>query len=182
MTTGDLETGFDLRLNIKIGLHWFCGILVFALATTSSCSAKSPPTCDQDVNHLAKLIELPVLPAQVWFGKIARGLTSSAPGPTDWIFVAVMRFDPQALQKLSVTPNLDERKPATILKTEVAPWFPKELMPALTSFDEQHYKVKGRKFTATPFAAKPGTQSDHASVGSFFVIEGLPFVILRRAL
>lgn len=93
-----------------------------------------------------------------------------------------MRFEPQALQKLLRTPNLDEREPATILRTEVAPWFPKEIMPALTSVDDQHYQVKGQKFTATPFAAKPGTQSDHGSVGTFFVIDGLPFVILRRAL
>ena len=180
--TAVLEIGFAFRKSKILSVRLFLGVLVFALAINLNCTSKQAAPFGKDINRLAQLIELPVVPVEVWFGMVARGIPSWVPEPTDWIFVAVMRFEPQALQNFLAAATLDERLPATILRSEVAPWFPKEIESAFTALDEKKYKIKGRKFTATPFAVKPGTQSDQGNVGSFLVIEGLPYVILRRAL
>ena len=155
-------------------------ILLSAVAMIASCERKTSPPYGKDINRLRKLIDLPIAPLEAWYGTLPRGVSSWVPGPTDWVFVAVMRFDPLALKQLLDTTSLDERTPATISRSDVAPWFPHEVASAFTPFDEKQYKVKGREFTATPFAAKPGTLSDHGSVGTFIVLDGSPFVILQR--
>ncbi len=113
------------------------------------------------------------------YGAVPRGIVGWAPGPTDWVLVAVMKFDEHDLEGLISSSQPHKASPARILKAEVPRWVPPEVMAAMTPLDETHFAVNGRKFLATPFAAKPGKSSATASVGTFIVVDDW-FVILNR--
>ena len=161
----------------------FAGVIIlWVVSINVSCNREPTARFGEDIKRLGELIHLPIVPSQAWFGTVPRGVQSWAPGPTDWIFVAVMRFDAATLKSFLTNTKLDERAPATISRSLVATWFPREVTSTFTPLNEKEYKVRGRKFMATPFSAKPSTQSDWGNAGTFLVLEGLPFVVLQREL
>ena len=140
---------------------------------STGSSEKSGHEPKRDIAALARIIQLPVQPVEVWFDSIPRG-KSGGMGPTDHTFVAVMRFEAKALETFLNSNKLTEKTEARFPSHEVAPWFPPAVMAALEPLDADYKRVKGRRFEATPFAKGPGVP------GSFFVLHDAPFVILRR--
>jgi hypothetical protein len=134
---------------------------------------KESSAAERDVTVLEKIIQLPIRPEEVWFRSLPRG-ASGGVGPTDWTFLAVMRFDPQTLEEFVKSGKLVEKLEPRLPRKEIAAWFPPEVIAALEPAGDTHMRVKGRRFDGSPFAR--GT----ATTGSFFVLDHSPFVILRR--
>jgi hypothetical protein len=150
------------------------GLLALALVGCRSKAEEKEAMPERDLAVLEKIVRLPMRPLEVWFRSVPRGV-GGGPGPTDWTFLAVMRFDRDALASFMRTGGLVEKGEPRFPRAEVAPWFPPEVRAALQPDGESHVRVKGRRFDAAPFAL------GDAPAGSFFVLEDAPFIVLRRA-
>ena len=95
-------------------------------------------------------------------------------GPTDWTFVAVMRFDQADLSRFLESTALTQKPDARYPKKDFASWFPAPVSAAFTPVTVDHMQVHGRRFDAAPFS------TESSGPGSFFVIDGAPFIVLRR--
>jgi hypothetical protein len=51
------------------------------------------------VDALSGLVNLPIPPSEVWFEQVPRG-TPGGIGPTDYVLVAVMKFDATSTERL----------------------------------------------------------------------------------
>jgi hypothetical protein len=152
--------------------------LFAGLATLSfgGCKVKTDTKsadAQRDVAVLEKIVQLPIRPVEVWFRSVPRG-SGGGIGPTDWTFLAVMRFEPATLAAFVKDGHLVEKPDPKFPRNEVAPWFPAPVTAALQPVSDTHVRVKGRRYDAAPFARAP------APPGSFFVLDDAPFVILRR--
>ena len=157
---------------------WLAAVLLASVNTGSSGACKlardeARAEAGRDVAVLEKIVHLPIRPLEVWFKSLPRGV-GGGPGPTDWTFVAVMRFDPKTLATFVKEGGLTEKGDPRFPRNEVAPWFPAPVTAALEPASPTHMRVKGQRFDAAPFARGPGPP------GSFFVLDEVPFVILRR--
>jgi hypothetical protein len=128
---------------------------------------------ERDVAKLEKIVRLPIRPLEVWFRSVPRGANGGL-GPTDWTFLAVMRFDPAALTEFVNSGQLVEKGEPRFPKNEVAPWLPSQVTAALQPGTGTHLRIKGRRFDAAPFAR------ESSGAGSLFFLDDVPFVVLRR--
>jgi hypothetical protein len=173
LTIADCATGGDVNGSVLIDFPRLtaAAAICTALAVGASCGDNVRPP-KRDIAALSKIVRLPINPVEVWFDSLPRGATGM--GPADWTFVAVMRFDPTDLSRFLESTTLTQNPDARYPKKDLAAWFPATVSSAFTPASADHMQVRGRRFDATPFSTKPST------AGSFFVIDGAPFIVLRR--
>ena len=126
---------------------------------------------DRHVDKLQALITLPAKPAEVWFEQVPRG-TPGGLGPTDYLLVAVLRFDRDDLARVTDAAQHRPGSPPRISATANRAWFPDAVKGAIRPFDDHSVAVRGDKFDAAAFAKAPFLS------GSFVVVEGGEYVIL----
>jgi hypothetical protein len=129
------------------------------------------PVVDQHIEKLRELITLPVIPAEVWFEQVPRGTTGGL-GPNDYLLIAVMRFKPIELARITQHGQRRPGSPPRITSSANRPWFPEPVKAALRPYDDHSVSVRGEKFDAAPFAKSPFLS------GTFSAIDGGEYVIL----
>ncbi len=126
---------------------------------------------NRQVDKLQSLITLPAKPAEVWFEEVPRGAPGGA-GPIDALLVAVLRFDPADLARVTAGARQRPGSPPRISSTADRSWFPDAIKGALRPYDYRSVAVRGDKFDAAPFAKSP------FGSGYFVAVEGGEYVIL----
>ena len=144
---------------------------IAAPACHKGMSATNDGAADRRVEKLRDLIALPATPSEVWFEQVPRG-TSGGLGPTDYLLVAVMRFDRAQLASVTAATHRRPGAPPRISATANRPWFPDSVRAFIRPHDDHSVTVRGDKFDATPFAKSPFLS------GYFVVVEGGEYVIL----
>lgn len=134
-------------------------------------SHRQAPAPLGSLETLRKVVTLPLQPAEAWFEELAEG-TPGGLGPTDYVLVAVMRFDRDALGRFcKEAPGKRPGEPR-LLSLANRPWFPPPVKAATHVIDPTTVAVHGQQFDAAPFA------KGAYSAGSFVVVEGGEYVIL----
>lgn len=144
------------------------------------CHRSTNPAVGRSLARLGEIIELPVRPQEVWFGTVDRFGESWVPGPTDAIFVAVMRFDPKLLSRFVDGAKSDERPPTPIRKSAIPTWIPAEVKDALVEVDDRNYRVKGKRFVGSSFNVKQASRDAGGGDGTFIVLDEGRFVVLWK--
>jgi hypothetical protein len=146
----------------------------------AACHQENKSTMKNDdptksVSHDDKLLgaqlELPGAPLEVSFEQLPRG-TPGGLGPTDYVLVALIRFDKDVLARLAATAQPRPGNPPRISSLANRPWFPSVLKAAIERYDEGSVTVRGRKFDASTLLKSPYT------TGYFVIVEGTNYVIL----
>lgn len=137
----------------------------------SSVNGSNNATVDRRVEKLRDLITLPATPAEVWFEQVPRGAPGGL-GPTDYLLVAVMRFDHAQLASVTAAAHRRPGAPPQISATANRPWFPDAVRAATRPHDDHSVTVRGDKFDAAPFAKSPFLS------GYFVAVEGGEYVVL----
>lgn len=121
---------------------------------------------------LHKLIRLPAEPREAWFEERPIGQHPGGFGPTDYVFMAVLRFDRETLAKaLKDAVPLGEESTG-LVSIENRPWFPPAVTAAIQPGDANKSFVLGRRF-------QPGLFNDgRFTFGHFTVLDGGEYVIL----
>jgi hypothetical protein len=83
---------------------------------------------DQTLETLRELITLPATPAEVWFEQLARG-TPGGLGPTDYVLIVVMRFNPTELARIKAQAQRRPGSPPRLASDVNRPWFPEPVSP-----------------------------------------------------
>jgi hypothetical protein len=130
-----------------------------------------PGAADRQVDRLKSLITLPAKPTEVWFEQVPRGPSGGA-GPTDNLLVAVLRFDPADLARVTAVARQRPGSPPRISSAAHRTWFPDAVKGALRPYDYRSVAVRGDKFDASLFAKSP------FGSGYFVAVEGGEYVIL----
>jgi AcrR family transcriptional regulator len=126
---------------------------------------------DRRSERLRELIALPAPPVEVWFEQVPRGAPGGL-GPTDYLLVAVMRFRPDDLARLTAAAPRRPGSPPRVLAAAQRPWLPEPVKAAIRPHDERSVTVRGEKFDAAAFAKSPFLS------GSFVAVEGGEYVLL----
>lgn len=137
----------------------------------SAMNGKNDNAADRRVEKLRELITLPATPTEVWFEQVARG-ASGGLGPTDYLLVAVVRFDHAHLAPVIAAAHPRPGAPPRISATANRPWFPEPVRAAIRPHDDHSVTVRGEKFDAAPFGKPPFL------AGYFVVVEGGEYAIL----
>ncbi len=137
----------------------------------SAMNGKNESAADRRLEKLRDLIALPATPTEVWFEQVPRGAPGGL-GPTDYLLVAVMRFDHAQLASVTATAHRRPGAPPRISAAANRPWFPEPVRAATRPYDDHSVTVRGDKFDAAPFAKSPFLS------GYFVVVEGGEYVIL----
>jgi hypothetical protein len=114
---------------------------------------------------------LPATPSEVWFEQVARG-TPGGLGPTDYLLIAVIRFERADLARITSAAQRRPGSPPRIPLTANRPWLPEPLKLAIRPYDSHSASIRGDKFDAAPFAKSPFLS------GTFVVVEGGEYVLL----
>ena len=115
-------------------------------------SSRGPtPSPERSIETLGKVINLPTAPVEVWFEDIPEG-TPGGLGPTDYMLVAVMRFDRDRLAGLTKSAVAKSEASTRILASANRPWFPAAVKGAIRPYDGDSVAVRGTKFDGAPFA------------------------------
>jgi hypothetical protein len=125
----------------------------------------------RSVETLGKMINLPLQPTEAWYEEVPEG-TPGGLGPTDYVLVAVMRFEPHKLAKFGQGAAGKRAGEPRVLSLANRPWFPRPVKTALRVIDADTVGVRGEQFSGTAFAK--GAYSD----GSFVIVEGGEYVLL----
>lgn len=105
----------------------------------------------KDIDELAENINLPVRPAEaVWQKKTLGNPESRVPGPTDYLLVAVLKYDDADIEK--VTGQSTEKAVKGV--GEIQDWFPEDLKSRAQDFDNEKL-LSGEKCDAKSFARAP---------------------------
>jgi hypothetical protein len=121
--------------------------------------------------ELAKVVTLPATPTEVWFEQVARGRPGEL-GPTDYLLVAVLRFQPADLARIAATAHRGFGSPPRISATANRPWFPAPVRAAIRPYDDRSATVAGTGFDAASFASSSFPR------GQFIALEGGEYIIL----
>jgi hypothetical protein len=123
----------------------------------------------RNVDGLARLIHLPARPAEVWYESTPIGEPGGL-GPTDYLWVIVMRFDRAVLARL--TAGLPRSTTAARLGDRTnRPWFPAAVRAAIQR-DGADVVVRGQRFDSPLF------HHNALGRGSFTVVEGGEYVLV----
>jgi len=109
---------------------------------------------ERGVDKLRSLITLPANPTEVWFEQVPRG-TPGGLGPTDYLLVAVLRFERAELARVTSAAQRRPGAPPRISAAASRPWFPDAVKRAVRPYDDHSVAVRGDKFDAAPFAKSP---------------------------
>jgi hypothetical protein len=154
-------------------------LLGLALGSAQACredkvNMKNEPPA-QSISHdeatLRSHLSLPGAPLEVSFEQLPRG-TPGGLGPTDYVLVALLRFDKPTLAHLAETSQPRPGNPPRISLLADRPWFPAPVRAAIEGRDGTGVSIRGRKFDATPLLKSP------YSTGYFVLVEGTDYVIL----
>jgi hypothetical protein len=126
---------------------------------------------ERRIEKLRNLVTLPATPAEVWFEQVPRG-TPGGLGPTDYLLVAVLRFERADLARITATAQRRPGSPPRLSTTAHRPWLPEPVKAAIRPHDDHSVTVRGDKFDAAPFAKSPFLS------GTFVAVEGGEYVIL----
>jgi hypothetical protein len=132
---------------------------------------KQAVVVDQRIEKLAELITLPTTPIEVWFEQVPRGTTGGL-GPNDYLLIAVMRFKPIELARITERGQRRPGSPPRITSSANRPWLPEPVKAAIRPHDDHSVSVRGEKFDGAPFAKSPYLS------GTFSAVEGGEYVIL----
>ena len=114
-------------------------------------SPENKDVISKDIDELAKNINLPVRPAEaVWQKKTLGNAESRVPGPTDYLLVAVLKYDDADIEK--VTGQSTEKTVKSV--GEIQDWFPEDLKSLAQDFDNEKL-LSGEKYDAKSFARAP---------------------------
>ena len=132
---------------------------------------QEPVNVERQVEKLGQRITLPVTPTEVWFDEVARGKQGGI-GPTDLVLIAAMRFERDALARITGAAQPRPGAPPRLSNVAQQPWLPEPVQAAIQPHDEHSVSVRGTKFDAAPFAKSP------FSSGTFVAIDGGEYVLL----
>ncbi len=116
-------------------------------------------------------LNLPTAPLEVSFEELPRGVPGGL-GPTDYVLVALLRFDEPTLARLAETSQPRPGSPPRISLLADRPWFPPPVKAAIEGRDGSGVSIHGRKFDAAPLLKSP------YSTGYFVIVEGTDYMIL----
>jgi hypothetical protein len=128
------------------------------------------PVVRKGVDALAQLVTLPATPVEAEFEEVPRG-TPGGLGPTDYVLVALMRFDRAELESIAHKAG-SPRPGSRISATANRPWLPPAVRAHIEPFDDHSVTLHGQKFDAAPFLKAP------FSSGYFVIVEGTQLVLL----
>lgn len=128
-------------------------------------------TVDQRIDKLREVVTLPTPPVEVWFEQVPRG-TPGGLGPSDYLLIAVMRFKPTELARITERAQRRPGTPPRVTSSAKRPWLPEPVKAAIRDYDDHSVSVRGEKFDAASFAKSPFLS------GTFSVVEGGEYVIL----
>jgi hypothetical protein len=128
----------------------------------------------RDIAALENIVRLPMRPLEVWFASVPRGKGGEGIGPSDRTLIAIMRFAPAEIARFLAKERPAEKPEPRLPRSEVLDWFPPPVIAAMEPLGAEHFRIKGRRFDAAPFA------KGSFAGGSFFVLDSVPFIILRR--
>jgi hypothetical protein len=126
---------------------------------------------DRRIEKLRELITLPATPAEVWFEQVPLRKPGGL-GPTDYLLVAAIRFQPADLARITSTARSRPGSPPRISTAANRPWLPEPVKAAIHPHDERSVTIRGGKFDAAPFAKSPFLS------GTFVAVEGGEYVVL----
>jgi len=127
-----------------------------------------------DIHLLGKLLSLPAPPLDVAFEEVPLG-TPGGLGPTDYELVAVLRFDPSTLAKLSQaaeTAGSGPGGPSGGATVPERPWFPDAVKARVAKAGDGGRTVRGHAIDAEAMF-RP-----RYSIGSALRVEGTDYVVL----
>ncbi len=114
-------------------------------------SPENTETISKDIDELAKNINLPVRPAEaVWKKKTLGNPESTIPGPSDYLLVAVLKYDEAEIEK--IIEQTKEKPVKGVVQTE--DWFPEDLKNLAQDFENEKL-LSGEKYDTKSFARSP---------------------------
>ena len=128
-----------------------------------------------DLDAFARKLTLPEKPASVLYEKVFLGEPGPF-GPSDYLLVSVMKFEPDVLDRLVAKMVEKKGGPPRISGRSARPWFPPEVKAAFGPPEgpSGSMTVRGREFDAKPFLRSPLDQGIVLSVtGTTFLIVAL---------
>lgn len=115
-------------------------------------SPENKENISRDIDELAKNINLPVRPSEaVWKKKALGNPESRVPGPTDYLLVAVLKYDDAGIETLKAKIGQNETVKGI---AEIQDWFPEDLKNLARDFDNEKL-LSGEKYDAKSFARPP---------------------------
>jgi hypothetical protein len=126
---------------------------------------------DRRIEKLRDVITLPAAPTEVWFQQVPLGKPGGL-GPTDYLLVAVIRFQPADLARITSSAQPRPGSPPRISTAANRPWLPEPVRAAIHPFDDRSVTIRGSKFDASVFAKSPFLS------GTFVALEGGEWVLL----
>lgn len=152
-------------------LRKFAWIFIFAIAGCGASLSEPPaPTVDvtapnHDVQALAQIIKLNPLPQQVSWVQYAQGQPSRAPGPTDYVLIAVLEYDevPDFGSQLT-----QQTGSVTVNSGFMQTWFPMAVQEAFEDDpDTNILRLKVASYDATPYTSLNGYM---------FIVDNIVFI------
>lgn len=115
-------------------------------------SPENKDVINSDIDELAKNINLPVRPIEaVWTKKTLGNPESRVPGPTDYLLVAVLKYDDAGIETLKAKIVQSDTVKGV---AEIQGWFPADLKNLARDFDNEKL-LSGEKYDAKSFARPP---------------------------
>jgi len=152
------------------------GIALFGFLVACTSQAEGPPyvrtPASSDLQTFAKYVNLPEKPKAVTFETFYRAKPSRAPGPTDWSLMAVLTYDPAALQRIKEQGH-QQKDPVMLDANEIRPWFPQAVKDTLVSSGNQGSRFASPAYQAKPFLKPP------LNDGEFTVPDGSNYLFLQ---
>ncbi len=154
-------------------------VLVLALGSAQACHEDKVKMKNeapvQSISHdeaaIRSRLNLPGTPLEVSFEQLPKGAPGGL-GPTDYVLVAVLRFDKPTLAHLAEMSQPRPGNPPRISLLADRPWFPAPVKAAIEGRDGTGVSIRGRKFDAAPLLKSP------YATGYFVIVEGTDYVIL----
>lgn len=138
---------------------------------TTMNSGSPAQSISHDRNLLQAQLKLPAEPLEVSFEEVPRGVAGGL-GPTDYLLVALLRFDANTLARLGASSQARPGNPPRISPLANRPWFPVAVKAAIERKDDAGVAIRGRKFDAINLLKAP------YATGYFVIVEGTDYVIL----
>lgn len=115
-------------------------------------------------------MDLPATPLEVSFEEIPRG-TPGPIGPTDYILLAVVRFDADVVRQL-VAAAAPDASSSAVVPLPNRPWLPAAVKAKIIGVDASGVLVRGQELAPEPVLKSPFL------LGSALVVEGTDYVVV----
>jgi hypothetical protein len=128
-----------------------------------------PEPLSRDSEALSRVIELPVIPIEVWW----RGGSMATPGgvgPTDELLLAVLRLEASELRALVGSGGQQSIAEPLRIPKGMLGGLPLEVVSRLVLEDDEQYRIDGSVFDPAPFARSPFSDGYWAPLSSTFAL------------